>query len=82
MAEERIITINLRKELIKKPRWKKKKLAIKILREKLERHLKAKVKLDRSINEKIFGSEKKFKTKLRIKVVKKDEKTFEAKLMA
>lgn len=82
MAEEKIITINLRKELMNKARWKRKKLAVKILREILERRLKKKVKIDKSLNEKIFGSEKKFKTKLRIKLEKINEEIFEAKLVS
>ncbi|MEM5790943.1 MAG: hypothetical protein QXP77_02765 [Candidatus Aenigmatarchaeota archaeon] len=80
MAEEKIITVNLRKELMNKARWKKKKLAVKALREILERKLKKKVKIDKSLNEKIFGSEKKFKTKIRIKLEKRDDETFEAKI--
>ncbi len=82
MAEEKIITINLRKELMNKARWKRKKLAVKILREILEKRLKKKVKIDKSLNEKIFGSEKKFKTKLRIKLEKINEEIFEAKLVS
>lgn len=82
MAEEKIITINLRKELMNKARWKRKKLAVKILREILEKRLKKKVKIDKSLNEKIFGSEKKFKTKLRVKLEKINEEIFEAKLVS
>ncbi len=81
MAEERIITINLRKRLIEKARWKRKRAAIKVLREMLERRLKKKVKIDKSINEKIHGSGKVY-SRLRIKLEKMDDETFLAKLVS
>ena len=48
MAEEKIITINLRKEIKKTPKWKRSKSALKILRERIEKIAKTEVKIDSS----------------------------------
>lgn len=79
---EKIVTINLRKRLIKTPRWKRAKQAAKILRGTLERRTKGEIKLDKTINEKIWsrGIENP-PSKLRIKITKVDEKTFKAELL-
>jgi large subunit ribosomal protein L31e len=81
MAEEKILTINLRKEILKEPKWKRSKQAISTLKKILERHLKTKVKIGKDINELIWirGGEKPL-TKLRVKLVKVDN-FYEARLM-
>jgi len=82
MAEQKIVTINLRKKLVKVPRWKRAKQATKILREILEKQTKGKVKFSKTINEKIWskGIENP-PSKVRIKIVKIDEKNFKAELV-
>ena len=50
--EERILRINLRKEIIKKPVWNRKKLFMLRLRQKLKRILKVdEVKISNALNE-------------------------------
>ena len=83
MAEEKIVTLNLRKDLIKTPRWKRSKRALKLLREKIRRIAKTEiVKIDRAVSEKIWarGAEKP-PMKLRLRIRKIDEKTSEVKLV-
>ena len=83
MAEEKIVTLNLRKDLIKTPRWKRSKRALKLLREKIRRIAKTEiVKIDRAVSEKIWarGVEKP-PMKLRLRIRKIDEKTSEVKLV-
>jgi large subunit ribosomal protein L31e len=81
MAEEKILTINLRKEILKEARWKRSKQAVSILRKILERHIKAKVKINKDVNEAIWARGiKKPLTKLRIRLVKVDD-FYEARLM-
>jgi large subunit ribosomal protein L31e len=83
MAEEKIITVNLRKELKKVPRWKRAKKAVKILKEILKKQTKTEnLKIDKALNEKIWSrSSKNPPTKLRIKIVKVDDKTSKAELI-
>jgi ribosomal protein L31E len=82
LTEEKIVTLNIRKELIKTPRWKRNKAALRILREKLKKICKTeKVKIDSSLNQKIWSSSKKILTKFRVKIVKVDEKTSKVELM-
>lgn len=74
MVEEKIIRINLRKWIIKKPRWKRNKLLIKKLREKLQRILHSeKVLLDQKISQKVFSSSKP-DPKFTLKITKEDDK--------
>jgi large subunit ribosomal protein L31e len=81
MVEEKILTINLRKEILKEARWKRSKQAVSILRKILERHVKAKVKISKDVNELIWARGiKKPLTKLRIRLVKVDD-FYEARLM-
>jgi len=72
---ERIYTINLKKAVLKVPRWKRANRAVAFVKEFLKRHMKVdEVKLDKSINEKIWerGAQKPPK-KIRIKVVEVEE---------
>ncbi|MDI6798415.1 MAG: 50S ribosomal protein L31e [Candidatus Aenigmarchaeota archaeon] len=78
--EERVVTINLRGKLVKAPRWRRSKLALKFLRERLKRIAKTEVKIDPSINKRIW-SKGENPAKLRIKIVKIDEKTSRAELI-
>jgi large subunit ribosomal protein L31e len=85
MEEERIYTIPLRKKIKTVPRWRRSEKAVKIVREFLSKHMKAeidKVKLDPSINEKIWerGSQKP-PGKIRVRAVKFDDGVVEAELV-
>ena len=76
---ERILTINIRKEVLKTPRWKKAKRATVVLREILERKTKKKVRIERSLNEKIWR--RGIKTppaRIKIKLTEIDDKTLKA----
>ncbi|MEM7818582.1 MAG: hypothetical protein QW403_00340 [Candidatus Aenigmatarchaeota archaeon] len=80
--EEKIVTINIRKELLKAPVWKRKKAAMRILKEKVKRVSKTeRIKLDNSISKKIFSRSKPL-TKFRLKIVKIDEKTSRVEMMS
>lgn len=81
--EEKIITINIRKKLLKTPKWKRASQATRILREALKKRVKTNVKLSKDINEKMWakGIEKPL-SKLRVRIVKVDEKTYRAELIA
>jgi large subunit ribosomal protein L31e len=83
MAEEKIITVNLRKELTKVPRWTKANRTVKILREILEKQTETEnLKIDSALNERIWSrSSKNPPAKFRIKIVKVDDKTSRAELM-
>ncbi len=83
MAEEKIVTLNLRKEIKKAPRWKRSKIVVKLLREKIKRISKAEeVKIDSLVNKKIWSRGiKKPPAKLRLKIVKADEKTVKVELV-
>jgi large subunit ribosomal protein L31e len=75
MVEEKILTLNLRKKLIEKPRWKRSNSVVKILKDVLKERTKAeKIKIDEKLNKKIWvRSIKKPLTKLRVKVTKLDD---------
>ncbi|MEM5879175.1 MAG: 50S ribosomal protein L31e [Candidatus Aenigmatarchaeota archaeon] len=81
MAEEKILTLNLRKELAKARRVKKANRITALLKKKIQRMFKGlDVKIDKGVNEEIWkrGAKKppaKFKLKL-----KKDEKTVKVEL--
>ncbi|MCS7105868.1 MAG: hypothetical protein NZ942_00930 [Candidatus Aenigmarchaeota archaeon] len=80
--EEKIVTINIRKDLLKAPVWNRKKVAMKILKEKVKKICKSKkLKVDNSISRKIFSSAKPL-TKFRVKIVKVDEETSKVELMS
>lgn len=81
--EEKVITINIRKKLLKMPKWRRASHAARILREVLEKKFKTKIKLSGSINEKIWAkSIENPVSKLRVRIVKVDEKTYRAELAA
>ena len=64
-------------------KWNRAGHAAKIVRDELERKLKGKVKLDRKVNEKIWskGGEKAV-SKLRLRIVELDDKSYRAELVA
>ena len=81
MAEEKIVTLNLRKEIVKKPRWKRAKIMVKRLKEKIKRIAKSeKVKMDKKINQMIWKNSKfpRYKIKIRIK---KEGESYRAELV-
>jgi len=83
MVEEKILTINLRKKIVKTKKWKKAKNYSKVLRELLRRNFKTdKIKIDGKLNEKIW--EKSIEnppSKLKIKTSKLDDGTIKAELV-
>lgn len=52
---EKIITLNIRREVLKKPYWNRSAEALGVLRKYLEKHVKAKkIVIDSKMNEKIW----------------------------
>lgn len=79
MAEEKIVTINLRKKLLKKARWKRNKIAISRIREMIKRISKAeKVVFEKKLSNKIFSEPL---SKIRIRTIKIDDKSVRAELV-
>lgn len=82
MAEEKIITINIRKATKKSPYWERSRAASHILRDILQRHSKKKIKIDKSLNERLWKrSIQHPATKLKIKITSIDDKTAKAELV-
>lgn len=84
MVEEKIITINLRKKVIEKARWKRSESIVRLLKDVLKKQTKAeKIKIDKKLNEKIWrrGAEKP-PTKLRIKLIKLDDGSVKVELVS
>jgi large subunit ribosomal protein L31e len=75
MAEEKYLTLNLRKMVIKKQRWRRSEAAVFALKKLLARHLKTdKIKISQTLNNFIWKrGGKNPETKIRIKVVKEGE---------
>lgn len=72
MAEEKIITLNLRKILVEYPKWKRSSGYIRILRRIIEKRMKTnKIKIDKKLNEKIWRRGAKNPSfKVRVKIIK------------
>jgi len=83
MAEEKIITINLRKSMKKTPKWRRAKEGMNILREILKKNSNTeKIKIDKSINERIWSrSIKNPPSRIRLKISKIDDKTSKVELV-
>lgn len=82
MVEEKIITINIRKKLKEAPYWRRSDCAARIIRDVLQKHSKKKIKIDKSLNEKIWArSIQHPQTKLKIKITPIDDKTSKAELV-
>ena len=73
--EERILRINFRRELLKKPVWKRKKLYLPRLRKKLKRILKIdEIIFGNKLNEYIHKfSNKNLPYKLTLKIIKEEK---------
>jgi large subunit ribosomal protein L31e len=81
---ERVYSIRLKHEMKKYPRWLRAKKAMRFIRSFLSRHMKVepdKIKLDPSINEKVWerGAQKP-PSKIRIRAVKFEDGVVEAEL--
>lgn len=83
MAEEKIVTLNLRKELHKFPRVRKGRTAIRKLKNLVKAHAKTEnVKIDKRVNEFIWRrGAKKPATRVRVKIVKQDDGSARVELM-
>jgi large subunit ribosomal protein L31e len=75
MAEEKYLTLNLRKLLVKKQNWRRSESALFILKRLLKRHLKTdKIKISTALNNLIWKRGiKNPKTKIKVKAVKEGE---------
>jgi ribosomal protein L31E len=75
MTEEKYLTLNLRKLLVKKQNWRRSESAVFILKRVLKRHLKTdKIKISTALNNLIWKRGiKNPKTKIKIKAVKEGE---------
>jgi large subunit ribosomal protein L31e len=80
--EEKIFTVNLKKEFMKNARWKRSSRASREIRRFLERNMKSEnVKIDSSINKAIWVSgDQKPPKKLKIRAVKDDDGKVTAEL--
>lgn len=78
MPEERIYVIPLR-EVKEKARYRRAAKAMELIREFVKRHLKTeKVRIEESLNEKVWSrGAKKPPSRVRVKVVKKEDGTVE-----
>jgi len=74
MAEEKIVKINLRKQMKSIPKWRRKAVFGRLIRKKLKND---KIKIAQSLNEKIWSVKS---PKVRLKIVK-DDKTIKAELV-
>ncbi len=75
MAEEKIVTINVRKFLKKIPKWRRTSSVMKIIKTQLQKQTKSKkLIMDKKINQKVWanGIENPL-TKIRVKVVKEND---------
>ena len=72
---EKIITVNLRKLLIKEPKWKRADSASQILKKLLFRKTKAnKIKISKGLNELLWKrGNRNPQTKIRVKIVESDK---------
>lgn len=75
MADEKIITLNIRKTLVESPKWKRSSTHLKILRKLIEKKVKTdKIKIDKKLNERIWrGGIKNPPTRIRVKTIKSED---------
>jgi large subunit ribosomal protein L31e len=73
--EERIYTINIRKAILKVPRWERSKRAMSAVRNFLKRHMKGdEIRIGKSITEKIWkGGSQNPPNKIRIHAIRTEE---------
>ena len=69
MAEEKIVKVNLRRNLKNVPRWKRQTSLTKLLRKKLNSE---KMKIGQGLNEKFWSTKS---PKVRLKIIKDDKST-------
>jgi len=83
MAEEKVLTINLKKKIVRGPKWRRNSYGMRLIREMIKKHAKAEnVKIDKSLNEKMWSrSSHDPPTVFRLKIIKVDDKTVKAELM-
>ncbi len=82
MADEKIITINMRKHVKESPYWERSRAASHILRDLLQRHSKKKIKIGASLNEKLWERSIQHPAmKMKIKITSIDDKTAKAELV-
>ena len=76
-----VVTLNLRKKLLKHPKWKRSEKAIRLIKEKLKKITKTEnVKIDSSLNEAVWSKgNKNPPTKIKIRL-KKEGEGFKAEL--
>ena len=74
MAEEKIVKINLRKQMKSIPKWRRQAVFGRLLRKKLKNE---KMKISQILNEKIWSTKS---PKIRVKIVK-DDKSVKAELV-
>jgi len=80
---DKIITLNIRKELLNKPYWNRSSKAVGIIKKYIKRHVKAKkIVIDGKMNEKIWQRGiKKPLMRMRIKISVSDDGTAKATLL-
>lgn len=83
MAEEKIIILNLRKDSLRTPKWRRTSDAVSILRRRIAKFSKGgRVKIDRRTNDTIWSRGARTpKMRLRIKVKKLDDGSVETELL-
>ncbi|MCL4399530.1 60S ribosomal protein L31 [Candidatus Parvarchaeota archaeon] len=83
MAEQRIITVNMRKAIESRPMYKRADAASGFLREFIKRHMKAKeVKIDTHVNDAIFkNGMKNPPSRIRVICSKDDKQTVKVNLV-
>ncbi len=82
MVEEKILILNLRKDLVKTPKWRRSKSIASLLRKRVAKFSKTgKVKIDAKISEQLWSRGiKSPPTHLKVKIKKLDDGSVEAQL--
>jgi len=82
MAEEKILTLNMRKDLAKTRRGRKANKVISVLRERIQKIFKEqRIVIDKTVNDKVWKSGMKNPpAKLKLKVTKVDDETVRVEL--
>ena len=71
MADEKILTLNLRKSVVKYPRWIRSQKISSLLRQKVQKQMKTKkVKIDKEVNQRIWKGGLKKDYIIRVKLKK------------
>lgn len=75
MVEEKIVKINLRRQLTKVPRWRRKDSFIKLLKRKIKTN---KIVIDKKLNERNWS---RYNPKVRLRIIKRDDKSVKIELI-